>query len=151
MKSLRDPETQKEIRERLQGIRPDSPRQWGRMTAHQMICHLTDSFLGVLGDRPLGPAPMPLPRKIVKFIALDLPVHWPHGVKTMPEIDQEAGGTRPVEFAADLEALRFQLDRFLANPRAIEPAHPIFGPMSQADWMRWAYLHMDHHLRQFGR
>jgi hypothetical protein len=27
--------------------------------------------------------------------------------------------------------------------------HPIFGPMSRSAWLRWAYLHMDHHLRQF--
>jgi hypothetical protein len=26
----------------------------------------------------------------------------------------------------------------------------VFGRMSQAAWLRWAYLHMDHHLRQFG-
>jgi hypothetical protein len=30
------------------------------------------------------------------------------------------------------------------------PTHPIFGRMSEAAWMRWAYLHTDHHLRQFG-
>jgi Protein of unknown function (DUF1569) len=29
--------------------------------------------------------------------------------------------------------------------------HPIFGPMTAKDWMRWGYLHADHHLRQFGR
>jgi uncharacterized protein DUF1569 len=28
--------------------------------------------------------------------------------------------------------------------------HPIFGPMSESAWLRWAYLHADHHLRQFG-
>jgi hypothetical protein len=27
----------------------------------------------------------------------------------------------------------------------------MFGPMSERDWMRWGYLHADHHLRQFGR
>jgi prephenate dehydrogenase len=31
------------------------------------------------------------------------------------------------------------------------PSHPMFGPMSPEDWMRWGYLHADHHLRQFGR
>jgi hypothetical protein len=30
------------------------------------------------------------------------------------------------------------------------PAHPIFGRMSRAAWLRWGYLHADHHLRQFG-
>ena len=28
--------------------------------------------------------------------------------------------------------------------------HPLFGAMSDAAWLRWGYLHMDHHLRQFG-
>jgi len=28
--------------------------------------------------------------------------------------------------------------------------HPLFGPMSRAEWLRWGYLHMDHHFRQFG-
>jgi hypothetical protein len=28
--------------------------------------------------------------------------------------------------------------------------HPIFGAMSERAWLRWGYLHMDHHLRQFG-
>ncbi len=28
--------------------------------------------------------------------------------------------------------------------------HPVFGLMTRAQWGRWAYRHMDHHLRQFG-
>jgi hypothetical protein len=27
--------------------------------------------------------------------------------------------------------------------------HPMFGSMKRADWLRWGYLHADHHLRQF--
>jgi hypothetical protein len=30
-------------------------------------------------------------------------------------------------------------------------SHPMFGGMTAKDWMRWGYLHADHHLRQFGR
>jgi len=26
----------------------------------------------------------------------------------------------------------------------------MFGLMPDRDWMRWGYLHMNHHLRQFG-
>jgi Protein of unknown function (DUF1569) len=151
MKSLCDSETQKEIRERLGCVKPDSPRQWGRMSAHQMICHLADSFRGVIGEKTLSPAATPLPPKIMKFIALDLPMKWPHGLKTRPELDQEADGTPPLEFAADVATVRVLFDRFVADPRSVVPSHPFFGPMSEADWMRWGYLHMDHHLRQFGK
>ena len=31
------------------------------------------------------------------------------------------------------------------------PRHPIFLDLTQTQWMRWGYLHADHHLRQFGR
>ena len=31
------------------------------------------------------------------------------------------------------------------------PRHAIFGAMTASDWMRWGFLHADHHLRQFGR
>jgi len=40
---------------------------------------------------------------------------------------------------------------FIASEAGCETRpHPIFGWMSEASWMRWAYLHTDHHLRQFG-
>jgi hypothetical protein len=148
---LSDPQTRKEIIERLEHVTPDCPRRWGRMNAHQMICHLADSFRGVMGDFHVNPGPAPLPAPILKFVALKMPVKWPHGIKTRPEVDQEGGGTRPTEFAADLVSLKIQCDRFVDNPQAILPTHPIFGPMSPDDWMRWGYLHMDHHLRQFGK
>ena len=151
MKSLRDPETQREIRDRVRQVAPDTPRQWGRMTAHQMICHLVDSFRAVLGETALNPVPTPLPRKIMKIIALGLPMQWPHGLKTMPEIDQYGRGTRPTEFATDVSSLGSLFERFVSDPHAIVATHPFFGPMAESDWMRWGYLHMDHRLRQFGK
>jgi hypothetical protein len=42
-------------------------------------------------------------------------------------------------------------DRFCEPSVNLSPTHPFFGPMSREDWLRWGYLHADHHLRQFGR
>jgi hypothetical protein len=56
-----------------------------------------------------------------------------------------------VDFAADVSELAALLDRIAARRMdGVWPAHPIFGRMSPAAWLRWAYLHTDHHLRQFG-
>jgi hypothetical protein len=116
-----------------------------------MICHLADSFRGVMGEKPLSEAPSRVPRKFIKWIALDVPLHWPKGLQTRPEMDQEHGGTPPAEFAADVHELQRLFERFVRSPREFSrQPHPIFGPMSERDWMRWGYLHMDHHLRQFG-
>ena len=115
-----------------------------------MVCHLSDSFRGVMGEKDLTPAPGSFGRGFMKWFALYAPLRWPHGIKTRPEMDQEIGGTRPGKFESDVRELRRLFERFTQEPRdfAWRP-HPIFLEMSEEEWMRWGYLHMDHHLRQF--
>ncbi len=92
-----------------------------------------------------------LPRTIVKWIALYLPLPWPAGIRTRPEIDQELGGTRPVDFAADIAQLEALVELIAAQAKSVDgQLHPTLGRMSGAAWLRWGYLHMNHHLRQFG-
>lgn len=148
MKSLVALSTQEEIKQRLQTIGPESQRRWGRMSANQMICHLADSFRRTLGDKVASNLP---PKRLLKWAALWVPIPWPHGFKTRPEMDQEIGGTRPVEFENDRKELLSLMDRFTCeSPEPKFYPHPVFGAMSRKELMRWAYLHMNHHLRQFG-
>jgi hypothetical protein len=152
MKSLEDPRCKVEIVERIGRLRPDSPRRWGKMTAPQMVCHLGDSFLGVMGEKPISIAPGRYPRRLFKWIALYVPVQWPKGVPTRPEFDQHIGGTSPTDFEQDKRRLLAIFDQFTRTPRSFQfRPHPMFGEMSDQDWMRWGYLHPDHHLRQFGQ
>ena len=124
------------------------------MTAHQMICHLRDAFL--IGTDPALTSQVRglHNRTLVKWIALYAPARWPRGlIRTRPELDQVAGGgVRPAEFAVDVAELAAAVETLTADPAAFFRGrrHPIFGPMSLAAWLRWAYLHLDHHLRQFG-
>lgn len=142
-----------ELLERFARLRPETPRRWGRMTAHQMVCHCTDAFRNILGERPTAPARPsgPLRARLLKWIALYSPMRWPHGIQTRPEADQERGGTRPDEFARDLAMLEEASVRFAANlARVSTRPHFLFGKLSEREWARWGYLHLDHHLRQFG-
>ena len=137
-----------ELRRRMRLLSPDSPRRWGRMSAHEMICHLADAFRVALGEKSPSPAMNLFTRTVVKTIALHAPVPWPRGIVTRPEVDPQRMGSRPTTFEADIARLEPLIDRFLAAP--LDRSHPIFGPMSRADWLRWGWLHTDHHLRQFG-
>ncbi|HEV2668370.1 MAG TPA: DUF1569 domain-containing protein [Blastocatellia bacterium] len=151
MKSFLNQADKKVILERLSKLRPDSHRRWGRMTSHQMICHLSDSFKSRLGEKEISSISNPLTRTVVKWIALYAPLPWPRGVKTRPEADQEIGGTPPDDFESDRRRLVALIERFIAPAKDTEfHPHPLFGDMSEAEWMRWGYLHCDHHLRQFG-
>ena len=67
---------------------PDTPRLWGKMTAPQMICHLTDSFLGMMGEKPVEIARGFSVWPVLKYAALYSPSKWPQGFPTRPEIDQ---------------------------------------------------------------
>src|SRR5690242_21785267 len=107
-----------DVLRRLHRLRPDTPRRWGRMTAPQMVCHLTDAFRNTLGERATGSSarrPTLLGRTFIKWMALYAPVQWPRGLETRPEADQELGGTPPSgDFAADLAALEAASARFFA-------------------------------------
>jgi hypothetical protein len=151
MKSLLNSADKKNIFERLSNVRPDSQRRWGRMTPHQMICHLSDSFRSKLGEKENSSVSNIFTRTVMKWGALYAPLPWPHGVKTMPEMDQQIGGTPPDDFERDRRQLEDLIERFIAPEKNVEfHPHPYFGDMSEAEWMRWGYLHCDHHLRQFG-
>jgi hypothetical protein len=150
-KNLGNDEDRRAILERIADLRPDSRARWGRMSVHQMICHLNDAFLYPLGEKPTSPAAGFLQRTIVKFVALRVPLQWPKGVPTRPELEQGVGGTKPAEFERDRAELVELVNRFSNSAGNLaEPFHPMFGPLSGFEWQRWGYLHVDHHLRQFG-
>ena len=75
----------------------------------------------------------------------------PNGpIRALPEVDQEIGGTRPTEFARDVDELRGLIQRFSGPEAQLSGDHPLFGALSSAEWGRFSYRHADHHLRQFG-
>ena len=54
IKTLRNVEEREEIAARLGRLRVDSARRWRRMSARGMVCHLSDSFRGVMGEKALA-------------------------------------------------------------------------------------------------
>jgi hypothetical protein len=135
---------------RLERLHADSPRQWGKMNAHQAVCHLTDSFRSMMSDTPITSVATPFSRTVIKWVALKAPFKWPQGVPTRPEVDQLIGGTKPVEFARDRGALKSAIEQFASKRGDTFQPHPMFGRMDVDEWQRWGWLHTDHHLRQFG-
>ena len=51
MKTLANAADKQDTLVRVAKVRPDLLARWGRMSAHQMICHLSDSFLAVMGRK----------------------------------------------------------------------------------------------------
>jgi Protein of unknown function (DUF1569) len=151
MKTLSNENDRREISLRLADLSATDRARWGLMSVHQMVRHLDDSYEVACGRRTVSPATGFMQGTVIKWFALSAPMRWPKGVPTRPEIEQGKGGSIPGNFLQDLASLLAAFGRFCDDsPRPLVP-HPIFGKMTAANWMRWGYLHTDHHLRQFGR
>ncbi len=135
-----------DLRQRLEALRPDSQRRWGKMSVGQMLWHVSETMESALGHVALGPQKVPLPRPILKFIVINLP--WPKGAPTlkpwMPRDDR-------YDFAAERSRCLKLLDEMCA--KSIDsswPDSPSLGKMSGRDVSRLMAKHLNHHLTQFG-
>ncbi len=136
------------IRSRLGTMMAADAARWGTMSAGEAIVHLREAFLIATGERRADAVPVPLPGPMLKFLALRAPMPWPKGSPTVPGLERKNLITG--SFGTDKEGLLRAYDDFLGMTSE-RPEHPMFGRMTRRDWMRWGYLHTDHHLRQFGR
>jgi hypothetical protein len=152
VRTLAEPADVADLVHRLRGVRPDQPRRWGRMTTAQVVCHVGDAFLMADGRQPTRDVSNAFTRTLLKSVSLYAPIPWPRGIRTVAEIDQhKGGGTCPTEFAADLARTIGLLEEFAARGEGNGGlVHPYFGRMTARDWLRWGWLHTDHHLRQLG-
>lgn len=148
MKTLADAATVVATAARLESAHPDATRRWGTMSPGEMLCHVANAFEVALGDRPPSKVRAPGPAVLIKWLALWVPLPWMKNVPTGRNVDPRRDGTRPGDFTADRERAVHLLRRLAAEARP--GPHPIFGTMTRRDWLRWGYLHTDHHLRQFG-
>jgi len=120
-----------------------------KMTAKQMVRHLGCSYEVALGDRTVGQM-KGIPPVLMKWVALRSGLRWTKNIQTMPELKRAIAMHTDDEFDALVGGVIEKMQALAMGTRCA-PSHPMFGPMTVADWMRWGYLHAHHHLRQFGR
>jgi hypothetical protein len=150
MRTFSNKEDRLSIRQRLSAVQPDDERRWGVMSATETVCHLRGAFLAAMGEIQSSPIATGIPPSTLKAIALWAPIEWKHNFRTIPALKQGAPTMCTGTFEQNLADALAQMDRF-CEPDQVRVDHAFFGSMSYADWMRWGYLHTDHHLRQFGR
>lgn len=143
MPTLLDPAARAELVQRVRRVTPESERRWGRMTAPQMVCHLADHMRVGLGELPARDFSTPFRRTVLKWLGVDLPIRWPHGLRTAREMQS----SQPTDWASDVAAVEELIERVAMGGAA--GVHPLFGPLSPRAWARLSWKHIDHHLRQF--
>jgi hypothetical protein len=147
--SVFDDGVRERIQRRIAQLGPDARRQFGRMDARQMVCHLADQLRVALGEIAAQPMPVPwmMRHTPVKQLVIDV-IPWPKGrIQAPPEVFT----TVPADWKRDVATLRDLLERFASHADdRMWPPHPIFGEMTGPLWGRLTRRHFDHHLKQFG-
>jgi len=133
---------------RIEALRPDATRQWGKMTAAQMLAHCSIAVEAANGDRPmkqifLGKILTPFVRS--SFVG---PKPYSRNAPTGPPLVVADTRDFATEKARLLGALRRLRD---AGPEAAaRHPHGFIGRMTGEEWGFVQWKHLDHHLRQFG-
>lgn len=136
---------------RINSLSEKNDALWGKMNVNEMICHCADQIRMALGKIEIAFQGNFFMTKVLKNLIL-LGIPAPKGkVKTYKELDPLIGGTKPVGFDSDRKIL---IDKIKCFDKDYTPdakiLHPSFGPFSKSQWGRLIYVHLDHHLRQFG-
>lgn len=149
MKNLYEQATVSEVKARVAALRPDSPRQWGKMTVAQAMAHCAAAMESAVGDaKP--------PRVFIGrllggmfkkgMVSTDAPMQRNSPTADFLRITDER------DFAAEQQRLITLVDRFANGgpAKCTTWPHAFFGPMTSEEWAVLMYKHSDHHLRQFG-
>lgn len=149
MKNLFEAARVEEVKQRIAQMRPDSKRQWGKMSPAQALEHCSRGMEMALGDKNL-------PRMLVgsilgwivkpKVIGNDEPLR-----RNSPTMNELIVQDEP-ELGMERTRLCGLIDRFAAAGPAGCTTHPhsFFGRLTPEEWSILMYKHLDHHLRQFG-
>ena len=137
-----------EILERLSKLTQDSKPLWGKMTVAQMLWHCQKPLEVTTGKLPLqGGLRGFLFGKMAKNSFLknkgfskNSPTHPKFKMVGTPDFETEK------------QALINSVTAFGQTGTGIIAIqkHPFFGPMSEQEWGALHYIHLDHHLKQFG-
>lgn len=133
---------------RLDKIKSNTPRIWGKMTVSQMLAHCSEAMETATGAKHhprtflgwlLGPF-------FKKNYLGDKP--FPKGSPTAKQFIIRG---QP-DFATQKERLHRLICSFVdgGSEKCTPYPHSFFGKMAPEEWSIAMYKHLDHHFRQFG-
>lgn len=145
MKTIFDTQTVAALVDRINTLHPNSPAQWGKMNAYQMVKHCTlseEMFLGKKSYKRLFIG------KLFGSMALKGILKNENPMKKNQPTHAEMKITGTGDFENERKKwidLLHQYSSF-SNPTFV---HPFFGKMTKTQIGDYVFKHTDHHLRQF--
>lgn len=147
MPTLFDKTTQDQMFARVNKLTPSSQRKWGKMSVSQMLKHMSVAFAV-----PTGKIKLPKDKlyylsanPFARWLLVKAITKWP---KNMVTADSFIVKDDPA-FEPTKKELLGNMDAFL-HAQSLDGQHPVFGVMDKELWGQAMYIHLNHHLEQFG-
>ncbi|MGH2664291.1 DUF1569 domain-containing protein [Flavobacterium sp.] len=147
MKSIFDSNDNQELIERITRLSFDSQAQWGVMTVDQMMSHCIAPIDFLFENQQMKANFLfRLLGRMMKNKILNEP-DFKKNSPTAPSFIR----TERYDFDETKKKLTEKVISFKQGHSVIKSNnHPFFGKMTNDDWDKLMWKHLDHHLKQFG-
>jgi len=148
MKSLFTPDGNAEIIDRINKLTPSTPQVWGKMNVSQMLAHCQQPLKVAFGEVKMKQGLMGI--LFGKMMKKKLTGTQPFQ-KNLPTAKPFIIAN-PGEFELEKTKLIALVKKFYSEgPNALsKDPHPFFGRLTDEEWDKLSWKHLDHHLQQFG-
>ena len=148
MNSIFDKAAAEELKQRMEKLAPETPHLWGKMSAAQALAHCSVGMEVSLGDRLMRQ--VWLGKLLGKRAKASILSGKPMG-RNLPT-DKAYVMTGELDLEVERKKLAAFIDRFqTGGPEGCTRGpHSFFGQLTPKEWAELNYVHLDHHLRQFG-
>jgi Protein of unknown function (DUF1569) len=129
-------------------LQPNAERQWGKMTAAQMLAHCSIPLEQATGKTPFKDESNFFTKTIIRWVVFRN-VKKGAFTKNSPTA-KSFYVTNERDFAVEKKRLLDNIAEFFAKGQNghLMP-HPAFGSFTKEEWGQLMHLHLAHHLTQF--
>ena len=146
-KTLLEKQVAGEIIERAMRLNIDSTGRWGTMNVTEMLFHCNVCNRNVLEGTSVYKTPG-IKQVLLKFITLKLLRSFPRNLEG-PVLNNTKGLIDKSEFEKQQKRFTETIAKFPLHEKPFMAKQPMLGYLNNKEWGVFAWMHMDHHLRQF--
>ncbi|HET6990763.1 MAG TPA: DUF1569 domain-containing protein [Bacteroidia bacterium] len=152
MTTLFDPAQRRILVDRLGKLTPETKPAWGKLTARNLLPHLSDPIRSAFGEYDFQLSDQRFYKtKFGRWLLIYGIKKWPKSPPTAPQFDSEKNGRKGSDFEKDRAELFELIERFGQTPSSVKfKPHAVFGDISHKSWGHLMHKHIEHHCKQFG-
>lgn len=134
----------------LASLENETPANWGKMNAQNMIEHLLESVEHSSGKKTSTMVVGKETAEIQKQYCVRNDFEIPQGTESI-QLSDTTKSRRFEDLTTAIEFLKKEINVFqdFLGADGSTAVHPAFGPMDFEDWRIWHGKHFTHHFKQF--